>query len=77
MTDSQASIGTYKERTLHAALKRYLEPDPACHERRYKGFIADSLHDGGVIEIQTRQFGKCAKNWMPFFRIRPSPLFIR
>lgn len=71
MTDSQASIGTYKERTLHAALKRYLEPDTACHERRYKGFIADILHDGGVIEIQTRQFGKMRKKLDAFLPDTP------
>lgn len=49
-------IGTYKERTLHAALKRYFEPDEAYHEQRYKGFIADILRDDDIIEIQTRAF---------------------
>lgn len=49
-------IGTYKERTLHAVLKNYFEPDVSKQEVRYKGFIADILNDDGVFEVQTRAF---------------------
>ena len=49
-------IGTLKERTLHAALKSFYEPDPVFHEKRYKGYVADILRDDGIIEIQTRSF---------------------
>lgn len=50
------NIGTYKERTLHAALKCYYEPDHTCHERPFMGYIADIINDDGVTEIQTRNF---------------------
>ena len=34
-------IGTLGERTLHAALKRFFEPDTSFHEIRYKSFVAE------------------------------------
>ena len=52
----ETSIGTYMERTLHAELKRLLEPDETRHEVRYKGYIADILNEDGIIEVQTRSF---------------------
>ena len=60
-----ASIGTYGERALHAALKRLVEPDEARHEQPYRGCIVDVLGDGCVYEVQTRAFerlrGKLAR----------------
>lgn len=53
-TTEAGGIGTYGERTLHAALKRYFEPDTSKHEIKYKGYIADILREGEIIEIQTR-----------------------
>lgn len=52
----ETSIGTYMERTLHAELKRLLEPDETRHEVRYKGYIADILNEDGIIEVQARSF---------------------
>ena len=49
-------IGTLGEKTLHAALKNYYEPDPRLHEIRYKGLVADIMRDGEIIEIQTGSF---------------------
>ena len=49
-------IGTLGEKTLHAALKNYYEPDPRLHEIRYKGCVADIMRDGEIIEIQTANF---------------------
>jgi len=54
-------IGTYKERTLHAVLKNFFEPDKTKQEIRYKGFIADILNDDGVFEVQTRAFNTMRK----------------
>lgn len=54
-------IGTYKERTLHAVLKNFYEPDKSKQEIRYKGFIADILNDDGVFEVQTRAFNSMRK----------------
>lgn len=47
------NIGTYREKKLHLILKRYFEPDPAYHEIPTEGFIADILHDGHIIEIES------------------------
>ncbi len=52
------SIGTEKERKLHAMLKLYFESDKSFHEQRIKGYIADIKRDNRIIEIQTRSFDK-------------------
>ncbi len=49
-------IGTLGERTLHAALKYAHEPDPAFHEIKLDGFVADIARPDGIIEIQTGSF---------------------
>ncbi len=54
--DRAHSIGTENETSLHAALKHYIDPDPAHHEVPAAGHIADVLNDGGAYEIQTRGF---------------------
>lgn len=54
-------IGTLGERTLHAALKLYYEPDTDLHEVGVGRFVADIKSDGGIIEIQTRRFASLAK----------------
>ncbi len=51
------NIGTYAEKNLHAALKRYIEPDETYHEVETCGFIADVCRGDDVYEIQTRSFG--------------------
>lgn len=48
------SIGVQKERLLHAFLKYYLELDPACHEQKIAGFVADAFRGGELTEVQTR-----------------------
>jgi len=54
-------IGTYKERTLHAVLKKFFEPDEDKHEIKYKGYIADIINDEGISEIQTTAFNNMRK----------------
>jgi hypothetical protein len=49
-------IGTLGEKTLHAVLKNYFEPDESRHEIRIKGYYADAVNENGIIEIQTRNF---------------------
>lgn len=51
-------IGTYQEKTVHAVLKQYFEPDEAYQEQRVHGYVADICRDDHIIEIQTRNFGK-------------------
>lgn len=52
----RGGIGTLGEKLLHAALKYYVCPDPACHEVRVGRFVADVLWEGRITEIQTRSF---------------------
>ncbi|SDM55055.1 hypothetical protein [Acetanaerobacterium elongatum] len=49
-------IGTLGEKTLHAILKHYMEPDTAKHEIKLGGYVADIASETGVIEVQTRNF---------------------
>lgn len=51
-------IGTLGERTLHAVLKLYCEPDETKHEIKVGRHHADICNDGGIMEIQTRGFAK-------------------
>ncbi|MBQ3584936.1 MAG: hypothetical protein IJA27_09515, partial [Lachnospiraceae bacterium] len=51
-------IGTLSEKTLHAIVKRYLEPDEEHHEIPVNGYVADIYHDGSIIEVQTAHFDK-------------------
>jgi hypothetical protein len=50
------SIGTYAEKSVHAVMKRYYEPDGSRSEARVGRYIADIVGEDGVIEIQTGTF---------------------
>lgn len=50
------NIGTYKEKTLHLALKRYFEDNDDYHEVPTNGYIADIRRDGVITEIETHGF---------------------
>ena len=52
---ASSGIGTYNERSLHAVLKKYIEPDESFHEVPVGRFIADIARDGEIAEIQTSQ----------------------
>ncbi len=49
-------IGTLSEKTLHAAIKRYLEPHKENHEVKIGRFVADAVGEKGIYEIQTGSF---------------------
>lgn len=51
-------IGTLSEKTVHALLKRCIDPDPSHQEVPLEGYVADIFADGAVTEIQTAQFNK-------------------
>ena len=51
-------IGTLSEKTVHAILKNYYEPDEDRHEIPIQNYVADIYAEGEIIEIQTRQFDK-------------------
>lgn len=51
-------IGTLGEKTLHALLKNYFEPDEAKQEIRMGSYYADIFTGEQIIEVQTRQFNR-------------------
>lgn len=52
----RTGIGTLNEKSLHAVLKNYIEPDTSKHEQRVGGYVADIFEGDHIIEIQTRNF---------------------
>ncbi len=54
----RAGIGTLGEKTLHAVLKHYFEPNETNHEIKLGAHYADIVNYDGIIEIQTRQWNK-------------------
>ena len=50
-------IGMQKEKTLHAVLKAYEDPDEDHQEIPIGNYIADIYHDGAITEIQTSNMG--------------------
>lgn len=49
-------IGTMQEKSVHAVLKHYFEPDSKYHETAIGGFVADICKEGEIIEIQSKSF---------------------
>lgn len=54
----EKGIGTLSERTMHAVVKNFYEPDESHQEVRIGRFIADIFRDNEITEIQTRNFNK-------------------
>ncbi|MBR6772444.1 MAG: hypothetical protein IKM29_03515 [Clostridia bacterium] len=59
-------IGVLNERTLHAAIKLYLEPSELCREVAIGRRTADIVGEDGIIEIQTRGFERLRKKLTEF-----------
>lgn len=59
-------IGTLGEHTLHLILKKYFEPDTACHEQRVGRYVADIVNGAGITEVQTRGFSSLRKKLLSF-----------
>ena len=55
---AEQGVGTLGEKTLHAVLKRMIEPDMARHEVNLGRYTADVLNEQGVFEVQTRNLHK-------------------
>ena len=64
-------IGTYGEKTVHAILKNYYEPNEDHHEIPIENYVADIFSDGEIIEIQTRQFDKMRDKLNTFLPLYP------
>ena len=65
-------IGTLGEKTVHAVVKLYMEPDEDFHETPIDSYVADIFRDDRVTEIQTGNFqalrGKLA-DFLPQFEV--------
>ena len=64
-------IGTLGERTLHAVIKHYIEPDDRKHEVKIGSFYADIVRGGSIVEIQTRAFYALRKKLSHFLKNFP------
>lgn len=53
-----AGFGTYGEKSVHAVLKRYIEPNTDLHEVGVCGSIADICRENEIYEIQTRSLNR-------------------
>lgn len=64
-------IGTLSEKTVHAILKNYYEPDEDRQEVPIENYVADIYGDGKIIEIQTRHFDKMRDKLTAFLPLYP------
>lgn len=64
-------VGTLGEKSLHAVLKRAVEPDLGCHEIRVGTYIADVLNENGIFEVQTRSLFKLKPKLQAFLQDYP------
>lgn len=70
----EAGIGTLGEKTLHAALKRYYLPPGGLLEAPVGRYVADVWHEGGIVEVQTRNFYSLRKKLPVFLEAGPVTL---
>ena len=52
----RSGIGTYKEKIIHLALKKFFCNDENCHEVKIGRFVADAVFEDNIYEIQTAGF---------------------
>lgn len=64
-------IGTLSEKTVHAILKNFYEPDEDKQEIPIENYIADIYSNGEIIEIQTRNFNKMREKLNVFLPLYP------
>lgn len=64
-------FGTLREKTVHAVMKLYYEPNEDCHEVPIEGFIADIYTGERIIEIQNGNFNKLRPKLAVFLPLYP------
>lgn len=64
-------IGTLSEKTVHAILKNYYQPDEDKQEIPIENYVADIYDNGEIIEIQTRQFNRMRDKLTAFLPLYP------
>ena len=64
-------IGTLSEKTVHAVIKNYYEPDEDKQEIPIEGMFADIFTGTEIMEIQTRNFDKLREKLNRFLPLFP------
>ena len=62
----KCGIGTLGEKTLHAVLKQYFEPQTENQEIKIGRYVADIVSENKIIEIQTQGFNNLRKKLESF-----------
>jgi hypothetical protein len=68
-----SGIGALNETPLHAALKLAVAPPGSTFEVEVDGFVIDAVHEGVLIEVQTRHVGAMRRKLerlLPEHRVR-------
>ena len=68
---SRLLIGTLSEKTVHAVVKNYYEPDETHQEIPIEGMYADIFTGSEIIEIQTGNFHQVRKKLDRFLPLYP------
>lgn len=64
-------FGTLREKTIHAVMKLYYEPNEDYHEVPIEGYIADIYTGKRIIEIQNGNFNKLRPKLAAFLPLYP------
>ena len=64
-------FGTLQEKTVHAVMKLYYEPDEDYHEVPIEGYIADIYTGERIIEIQNGNFNRLRPKLEAFLPLYP------
>lgn len=64
-------FGTLQEKTVHAVMKLYYEPDIDYHEVPIEGYIADIYTGSRIIEIQNGNFNRLRDKLNAFLPLYP------
>ena len=64
-------FGTLQEKTVHAVMKLYYEPNDDYHEVPIEGYIADIYTGDRIIEIQNGNFNKLRPKLTAFLPLYP------
>lgn len=67
----RGGIGTLSEKTVHAVLKNYYQPDVSCQEVPVERMVADIFTGKEILEIQTRNFFSLKKKLSIFLSLYP------
>lgn len=71
VTRERLGIGTYQEKTVHAVVKHYMEPDKTKQEVKIGSFVADICNEQGIIEVQTANFNTMKRKLTVFLEKYP------